>query len=86
MEEQKSKNFSVAISTVVITVSAIIIGFSAVNVFSEYSEKHFAEYAKNSAETLAIQSSAIIEDSKGEYSPVLNSLAKATLQSDKNID
>ena len=83
--KQNIKNFSVAVSTVVITVSAAIIGYSAVNIFDEYTEKHFAEYAKNSAETLAYQSSAIIEDTKNENPPVLTSLAKATLDNDKNI-
>ena len=85
MNKQNLKNFSVAVSTVVITVSAAIIGYSAVNIFSEYTEKHFAEYAKNSAETLAYQSSAIIQDTNVEQPPVLNSLAKATLHNDKNI-
>ena len=45
--KQNFKNFSVAVSTVVITVTAAIIGYSAVNIFDEYTEKHFAEYAKN---------------------------------------
>ncbi len=86
MEEQKVKNLSVAISTVVITVTAAVIGFGAVNIFSEYAEKHFAQYAKNSAETLAYQASAIINDTKEEYSSVLNALTKASLHNDKNID
>lgn len=85
MNEQKNKNLTVAISSAVITATAIIIGISAVNIFSEYTEKHFAEYAKNSAETLANQASAIIEETKDEKPTILEALAKATIKNDKNI-
>lgn len=82
MKEQKIK---IAISTFVITITAIIIGYFAVNIFSEYAEKHFAEYAKNSAETLANQVSAVIENTQDENASILNALAKATIKNDKNI-
>lgn len=82
MKEQKLK---VAISTVIITITAIIIGYFAVNIFSEYAEKHFAEYAKNSAEMLANQASAVIENTQNENTSILNALAKATIKNDKNI-
>lgn len=85
MNKPNTKNFSVAVSTVIITVSAVITGYFAVDIFNEYSEKHFTEYAKNSAETLAYQSSAIIRDSNIHQSEILHSLAKATLHNDKNI-
>ncbi len=85
MKNKNTKNHSIAISTIIITISAMIIGYSAVNIFDEYTEKHFAEYAKNSAETLAYQLSAIIENSKNETNSTLKSLIKATLKNNKNI-
>lgn len=72
-------------STIIISVVVIFCACITSLVFVEYSKQNFLNYAKNSAEKLAYQASAVINDTKNEKTSILLSLAKSALHNDKNI-
>lgn len=72
-------------STIIISIVVIFCASITSLVFVEYSKQKFLNYAKNSAEKLAYQASAVINDTKNEKTPILLSLAKSALHNDKNI-
>lgn len=72
-------------STIIISVVVIFCACITSLVFVEYSKQKFLNYAKNSAEKLAYQASAVINDTKNEKTSILLSLAKSALHNDKNI-
>ena len=72
-------------SIIVTTLIVAIIGILAVQIFTRFSEKNFAQYAKKTAETLAYQASSVIQDTNDTKSPILATLAKSTLHNDENI-
>lgn len=81
----KLKSTFFTASTIIITATVLISSCIAVKVFTEYSKQKFANYAKEIAETLAYQASAIITETKDEKTKLLSGIAKSALHNNKNI-
>ena len=87
MEFDKNKNHipMVGIFSAVISVAVAVSAFSAVKIFTDFSEKNFTSYAKTTADTLSYQFSSVMSESDGANISILKNLAKSALHNDKNI-
>lgn len=88
MKNETEKTVKTPIFTTSVAIISLIVLFSAacaLLLFTKYSHQNFAEYSKKTAETLAYQASSVIKDTNDVKTPILQSLAKATLHNDKNV-
>ena len=88
MKNETETTVKTPIFTTSVAIISLIVLFSAacaLLLFTKYSHQNFAEYSKKTAETLAYQASSVIKDTNDVKTPILQSLAKATLHNDKNV-
>lgn len=88
MKNETETTVKTPIFTTSVAIISLIVLFAAacaLLLFTKYSHQNFAEYSKKTAETLAYQASSVIKDTNDVKTPILQSLAKATLHNDKNV-